>query len=215
MSTKKTGKETAKPANNELRMMDNGKVKDRQMADLLTEGVVANAMMLRAFSADSLGDSSITECVHSLRESARAVNAGALAPMEAILVSQVSSLNTIFMALALRAQVNIEQYPQAMERFMRLALKAQSQARATVETLANIKNPLVFAKHANINNGGMQQVNHGIAQQPQLPAAQGMGASISALPAAGTELFSHAETLSAFESSKHRTPEALAVRAGT
>ena len=38
----------------------------------------------------------------------------------------------------------------AAETYMRLALKAQSQCRATLETLANIKNPpTVFARQAN------------------------------------------------------------------
>jgi hypothetical protein len=47
-----------------------------------------------------------------------------------------------------------------METFLRLALKAQSQCRATLETLAAIKNPpVVFAKQANISSGH-QQVNN-------------------------------------------------------
>ena len=45
------------------------------------------------------------------------------------------------------------------EAYMRMALKAQSQCRATVETLATIKNPpVVFARQANIAQGP-QQVN--------------------------------------------------------
>jgi len=43
-----------------------------------------------------------------------------------------------------------------------MALKAQNQGRMTLETLATIKNPpVVFARQANINNGGQQQVNNG------------------------------------------------------
>src|SRR3546814_3695576 len=44
---------------------------------------------------------------------------------------------------------------------MRLALKAQSQARTTIETLAEVKNPkaVAFVKQANIANN--QQVNNG------------------------------------------------------
>jgi hypothetical protein len=50
-----------------------------------------------------------------------------------------------------------------LEGFMRMALRAQNQCRATLETLATIKNPpVVFAKQANINQGsGNQQVNNG------------------------------------------------------
>lgn len=53
------------------------------------------------------------------------------------------------------------EYLIAAERYMMLALKAQSQCRATLETLSAIKNPpVVFAKQANIANGP-QQVNNG------------------------------------------------------
>jgi hypothetical protein len=47
------------------------------------------------------------------------------------------------------------------DKYMRLALKAQGQCRATVETLAFMKNPPVFARQANIAHGP-QQVNNGI-----------------------------------------------------
>ena len=50
-----------------------------------------------------------------------------------------------------------------LEAFMRLALRAQSQSRATLETLAAIKSPpLVIVKQANLSGGAMQ-VNNGVA----------------------------------------------------
>lgn len=50
-----------------------------------------------------------------------------------------------------------------IDRFTRLALKAQGQCRATVETLAVIKNPpTVFARQANIAHGP-QQANNTVA----------------------------------------------------
>jgi len=53
------------------------------------------------------------------------------------------------------------------ESFLKLALRAQSQARATLEALAAIKNPpMVFAKQANIAHGH-QQVNNGIPMPPR------------------------------------------------
>ena len=55
---------------------------------------------------------------------------------------------------------------------MRIALKAQSQCRATVETLATIKNPpVVFARQANIAQGP-QQVNNGMMPAGE-PRARG------------------------------------------
>lgn len=52
------------------------------------------------------------------------------------------------------------------DRFMRLGLKAQDQCRHTLETLAVMKNPPVFARQANIANGP-QQVNNGHAPEPR------------------------------------------------
>ena len=53
------------------------------------------------------------------------------------------------------------EYIEASEKYMKLALRAQAQCRATIETLAAIKNPpVLFAKQANISNGP-QQVNNG------------------------------------------------------
>src|ERR1700738_2330839 len=52
------------------------------------------------------------------------------------------------------------------ERLLRLAFRAQSQSRATVETLGNMKNPpMVFASQANMTTGP-QQVNNGLALAP-------------------------------------------------
>ena len=56
---------------------------------------------------------------------------------------------------------------------MRIALRAQSQCRATLETLAAIKNPpMVIAKQANVTTGP-QQINNGI--QPSTRARGGSG----------------------------------------
>lgn len=59
------------------------------------------------------------------------------------------------------------------------ALKAQGQCRATLETLAAIKNPpVVFARQANINAGGQQQVNNGpMPNSPRASARPGETAS--------------------------------------
>jgi hypothetical protein len=77
------------------------------------------------------------------------------------LAIQAHTLDTIFNELARRSQANIGQYLDAADRYMRLALKAQSQCRATIETLAEIKNPkpVAFLQQANIANGP-QQVNN-------------------------------------------------------
>jgi hypothetical protein len=71
---------------------------------------------------------------------------------------------------------------------MRLAFKAQSQSRATIETLAAIKNPpVVFTRQANIANGPQQvnQVNMGLpshAGENEIPQAKQSGYENELLP---------------------------------
>lgn len=139
-----------------------GKTLEDQAAGLAADGVVGNAAMMKAFSLPTFGELGLTECVSALAENIKATQAGDLAHAEAMLTAQAAALNTIFINLAGRAGLNFGEYLDAAERYMRLALKAQAQSRATLETLAAIKNPpVVFARQANINNGGQQQVNNG------------------------------------------------------
>lgn len=93
-----------------------------------------------------------------LRKRASAVQAGNLSEVEAMLINQASALQSLFVRLAERGMGCDS--PAAFEGNMRMALRAQNQTRATLETLAAIKNPpLVFARQANISNGP-QQVNN-------------------------------------------------------
>ena len=98
------------------------------------------------------------------------VHGGDLRRVESMLISQAHSLDVIFASMARRAALNAGEYMGAAETYLKLALKAQSQCRATLETLATIKNPpVVFAKQANIANGP-QQVNNNAA--PSLAHAE-------------------------------------------
>ncbi|MGN6226981.1 MAG: hypothetical protein ACTHNM_06085 [Dyella sp.] len=95
-----------------------------------------------------------------LKEQADKVGAGDLGHAEAMLCSQATAFNTMFAELARRAAVNMGEYMGATETYLKLALRAQNQCRAT---LATIKSPpVVFAKQANIAHGP-QQVNNNTA----------------------------------------------------
>ena len=86
--------------------------------------------------------------------------AGDMKRAEAMLYGQAHALQAVFMNLSRRAAS--QEYLKQWEAYLRMALKAQNQCRMTLETLATIKNPpVVFARQANINNGGQQQVNNG------------------------------------------------------
>lgn len=143
-------------------LRDPSKTEDRQFADLVSDGLASNASTAIRFIKQEHGDVSLTALVASLRDQGEAVNRGDLAASERMLSAQAVALNAVFCEMARRAALNMGEHLGATESYMRLALKAQSQSRATVETLAAIKNPpVVFARQANINNGGQQQVNNG------------------------------------------------------
>jgi hypothetical protein len=96
-----------------------------------------------------------------LREQAQTVNGGNLEHAEAMLMNQATALQSLFARLAERA-MTCDTVP-SFDANMRMALRSQSQCRATLETLAAIKNPapVAFVRQANIS-AGLQQVNNGL-----------------------------------------------------
>ncbi|GAA4417819.1 hypothetical protein [Acidovorax lacteus] len=102
--------------------------------------------------------------IAALRQQTQTVHKGDLRSAEAMLMNQAMALQSLFVKLAetgLQADLLRQQ-----ETALRLALKAQSQCRATLETLANIKNPpVVYAKQANVTTGP-QQINNGPPTTP-------------------------------------------------
>lgn len=139
-------------------------ITEKNIAELRAAGAVlpcANAAMVVAEYATTFGEQDTVALTLQLRAKFSQVNNGNLQHCEEMLVGQAHALQSIFVNLARRASVQ-QQQPQ-FEAFMRLALKAQHQSRATLETLAAIKTPpVIFARQANINQGnGNQQVNNG------------------------------------------------------
>ena len=101
------------------------------------------------------------ELIKCLRDQAAAVNGGDLALTEAMLMNQATTLQNLFSRLVERG-MGCDAIP-GFESNLRMALRAQSQCRATLETLAAIKNPpVVFARQANVTTGP-QQINNGAA----------------------------------------------------
>lgn len=93
---------------------------------------------------------------------------GNLQHAEHMLIAQASALQSLFFDMAEYTQISLKNLD-AAERYLRLALKAQNQSRATLQTLALLKSPPpVYANQANIAHGP-QQVNnheHGAARGP-------------------------------------------------
>lgn len=133
------------------------------MAKAAIASPVASAFTARLFAQGTFGELGLSESVDVMLEQANKAKGGDLSRGEGVLMAQALALDAIFNELARRAALNMGQHMPAMETYMRQALKAQSQCRMTLETLATIKNPpVVFAKQANIAHGP-QQVNNGVA----------------------------------------------------
>jgi hypothetical protein len=145
-----------------------GKSRERTMAEIALAPTVGAAATVLCFAKGTMGKLGITETVEALNDNVTAVKKGNLSGPEAMLVSQAHSLDAIFVELARRSAANMGEYIEASEKYMRLALKAQAQCRATIETLAALKNPpLVIAKQANIS-AGHQQVNNATAPRAEV-----------------------------------------------
>lgn len=139
----------------------------RAYAKLLTAPDVCGYRVIVASSPKGLVEEiDAPTFLATLREQAAAVQGGNMSHAEAMLITQATALQSLFVRLAERG-LSQEHMPN-LEAFMRLALRAQSQCRATLETLAAIKNPpIVYARQANVTTGP-QQVNNGVAAPSRL-----------------------------------------------
>ena len=80
---------------------------------------------------------------------------GDVAVASRMLASQALTLDAMFTELARRAAANMGEHILAADRFARLAMKAQSNCRATLEALAKLHQPREqTVRHVHVNDGG-------------------------------------------------------------
>lgn len=143
------------------------KSREQQVAEISLNPITLNTNTARVFSSGIFGELAITESLEVVRKMTDVVVQGSnLNELEELLTTQAVALNGIFNYLALRAHTNIGHCPETVEKYMKLALKAQSQCRSTIEAINEIKNPSsapTFVKQANIGNA--VQVNNGANNQ--------------------------------------------------
>ena len=125
------------------------------VARTLTRPEVGAAAVIEKWSPDT---HDVNALARELATQVEAVNGGDVRRVEGLLLAQAQTLDAIFVNLMRRAthQTALLQW----ETYMRMGMKAQSQCRATLQALAEVKNPPVFAKQANIAHGP-QQINNG------------------------------------------------------
>ena len=165
--TKSVSKPAAEPEDPNLLIITvkPGESNGRALARKVIEPAVSAAVTTSAFRPATRTDLELPELARELRDQCAKVRSGDLGRAEEMLIAQAHTLDAIFNRLALHAAANIGTYMGTADTYMKLALRAQSQARTTLEALSHIKNPPVYATQNNIAHGP-QQVNNGTRSEP-------------------------------------------------
>ncbi len=117
--------------------------------------VTAEACSRLGESFDSADKPGLTEHAWAIKDRADKAATGDLEASSALLMAQALSLDSIFTEYARIALVNVSKHIDAAERYMRLALKAQANSRATLEALAKLHQPREqTVRHVHVNEGG-------------------------------------------------------------
>lgn len=164
------------------------------LAPYLRHGVVAQGMTDKMLGKLP-GEPRFDDYARVLKDKATAAKSGDLAIATEVLTAQALSLDAIFTEFARRAALNMGEYIHAAERYGRLALKAQSNCRATLEALAKLHQPREqTVRHVHVNEGGQAIVadefhNHEggekigkSSEQSHAPAIDGPAGTSPALP---------------------------------
>jgi len=135
-----------------------GETAGRTLARTLVDPLARHTSLSSLYADQAFGGDvqpSLTETAALLNDELDKAVGGDMTMATRILASQAISLDAMFTELARRSSVNMGQHLDAMERYMRLALKAQSASRSTLEALARLHQPREqTVRHVHVNGGG-------------------------------------------------------------
>lgn len=163
------GKPKRKPAdnfnpNNSLVVeQDKDETGAQATARKLIQPAFKNAVVSSSFLGKMLGTGEELPGLHdyatAVHVAAKGAAEGNLEMASKILASHALSLDAMFAEYARRSAMNMGDYVQSSERYGRLALKAQSNCRATLEALAKLHQPREqTVRHVHVNEGGQAVV---------------------------------------------------------
>ncbi len=129
------------------------------MARTVMEPYVRHGLTASAFAGSMLGDAvekpGIMDYAGFVKRESSKAEGGDLSNASRILAAQAITLDSMFTELARRAALNMGDYITAAEKYARLAMKAQSNCRATLESLARLHQPREqTVRHVHVNEGG-------------------------------------------------------------
>ena len=120
----------------------------------MRHGVVTNALSTK-MAGKLPGDPQFDHFSHAIKTKAEKASAGDLTMASHMLAAQACTLDAIFTEMARRSVMNMGEYIAASETYMRLALKAQANSRATLDALAKLHQPREqTVRHVHVNEGG-------------------------------------------------------------
>ncbi|WP_435199767.1 hypothetical protein [Qipengyuania sp. 902] len=133
------------------------------VARKLLEPTFKNAAAAAGFTGRMIGDKieapGISDYALHVQLVANEAAEGELAMASRILASQAIALDSMFAELARRAALNMGEYMDASERYGRLALRAQTNCRTTLEALAKLHQPREqTVRRVHVNEGGQAVV---------------------------------------------------------
>lgn len=144
----------------ELPDKNNGRLPDaNDLARIGLDPLALAAGLTVQFTKGSWGDLPFAETYGAMLDHVKASAKGDHSEQRAMLIGQSHALNAIFAEMARCAGVNMGHSLEGMERYMRLALKAQAQSRATIEALDRLENGHEQAlRYVHVDNRGGQAV---------------------------------------------------------
>jgi hypothetical protein len=126
-----------------------GRTEEEKRANIALAPEFKAAVTAQAY-APLIGETDLAALLKRLGEMSTGSVKDNARDIEYMLTSQAIALDSIFNRLAIQAHASIGKHPKVVDTYLRLALKAQSQCRATAETLANLKSPRQHISQTNV-----------------------------------------------------------------
>lgn len=129
------------------------------LARAMLEPYVRHGLIAGTFAGRLMASSEdkprLMESAAFIKAQARKAGGADLSLASQMLMAQAITLDSIFTELGRCATLNLNDYPHAADRYTRLALKAQSNCRVTLEALAKLHQPREqTVRHVHVNDGG-------------------------------------------------------------
>jgi len=196
-------------AKNDARTLEipkaDGITEKMQIARVVMQPQARNGNIVGVFGGRDFGGQQpdIADAVEIMAEACKKVRDDDLSDQRDILTSQAMALDALFTSMVSRSAANMGEYVNAADRYMRLALKAQTQCRATIETLDRlVRGGEQVIKHVHVDNRGGQAV---IAESVQ---TGGQNAKIGKQPHAAELGISDSQSLRSQNAERETVPVA-------